>query len=246
MKLVDTVEEQEVLETLLDVTKPPVPPECDHLDYLLFTPFRYGAPYPTGSRFRRPGFTPAVFYASETVASAVAEMAFHRLLFFADSPATPWPVNAGEYTAFSVPYKTDAALDLTRSPLARDRALWTDRVDYTACQQLADAARSAGTEVMRYESVRDTATPPGANIAILTCRAFAARMAHSSGSTRRPGNVRLSRAAARFRPQRVCRRSARRGFPVGAHVAASRSSSTAGRGLFIMIARATDEGAARP
>lgn len=217
MKLVDTVEEQEVLETLLDVTKPPVPPECDHLDYLLFTPFRYGAPYPTGSRFRRPGFTPAVFYASETVASAVAEMAFHRLLFFADSPATPWPANAGEYTAFSVPYKTDAALDLMRSPLARDRALWTDRVDYTACQQLADAARSAGTEVMRYESVRDTATPPGANIAILTCRAFAARKPASRQTWRIHLGPHGARAMCDFPEQR--RGFGRRAFAADPRVA---------------------------
>jgi len=175
MKLVDTLEEQAVLETLLEVTKPPIPAECQHLDYLLFTPFRYGAPYPSGSRFRRAGLTPAVFYASETPSTAIAEMAFHRLLFFADSPATPWPINAGEYTAFSVPYKTEAALDLTRNPLVRDRALWTDRLEYAPCQAMADSARSAGIAVIRYESVRDVAKPPAANIAILACRAFAAR-----------------------------------------------------------------------
>ena len=94
MKLVDTADEQAALEVLLDQTKPPVPAECRSLDYLLFTPFRYGAPYPNGSRFRRAGYTAGVFYASETPATAVAEMAFHRLLFFADSPATPWPANA--------------------------------------------------------------------------------------------------------------------------------------------------------
>src|SRR5437867_13020685 len=106
MKLVDSVEEQEALELLLETTKPPVPADCRQLHYLLFTPFRYGAPYPNGSRFRRAGFTPGVFYASETPMTAVIEMAFHRLLLFADSPDTPWPVNAGEYTAFSASYKT--------------------------------------------------------------------------------------------------------------------------------------------
>ena len=48
MKLVDTLEEQELLEILVDGTKPQVPPDCRHLHYLLFTPFRYGAPYPAG------------------------------------------------------------------------------------------------------------------------------------------------------------------------------------------------------
>ena len=126
MKLVDTLAEQSALESLLDATKPPVPPECRHLHYLLATPFRYGAPYPTGSRFRRAGLTPGVFYASKTPTTAVAEMAFHRLLFFADSPGTPWPADAGDYTAFSVRFRTSVGLDLTMPPLdARSRPVDT-------------------------------------------------------------------------------------------------------------------------
>jgi hypothetical protein len=173
MKLVDTLDEQSTLEELLEETKPPVPPECAHLHYLLYTPFRYGAPYPTGSRFRRAGFTPGVFYASETVNTAMAEMAFHRLLFFADSPGTPWPRDAAECTAFSAPYAAKAALDLTLAPLARDRAHWTHVTDYGACQALADNARAAGIDVLRYESARGPAG--GVNIALLACGAFASR-----------------------------------------------------------------------
>jgi len=175
MKLVDTVDEQEALEFLLDDTKPFIPPECRPLHYLLFTPFRYGAPYPHGSRFRRAGYTAGVFYASDTAATAIAEMAFHRLLFFADSPDTPWPVNPAEHTAFSTAFKTSSALDLTRPPLARDRERWTDRTDYGACQDLADAARAAGVDVLRYESARAPAAMTGVNIALLACRAFASR-----------------------------------------------------------------------
>jgi hypothetical protein len=52
MKLTDNVAEQVLLESLIESTKPTIPPECSHLDFLLFTPFRY-APYPQGSRFRR-------------------------------------------------------------------------------------------------------------------------------------------------------------------------------------------------
>jgi hypothetical protein len=173
MKLADTVEEQSLLETVLDETKPAIPADCHHLHYLLFTPFRYGAPYPSGSRFRRAGLTPGVFYTSETVATAIAEMAFHRLLFFADSPGTPWPLNAGEYTVFSVGLKTPAGLDLTRPPLDRDRSIWTNHTDYAACQELADRARAAGVNALRYASVRDPMG--GANVAVLSCRAFASR-----------------------------------------------------------------------
>ena len=177
MKLVDTLDEQSRLEELLEQTKPPVPPECAHLHYLLFTPFRYGSPYPTGSRFRRAGFTPGVFYASETVITAMAEMAFHRLLFYADSPGTPWPRDADDYTAFSVPYTTKAALDLTVAPLNRERARWKHRTEYGACQALADNARAAGIDVLRYESARDP--DGGVNIALLACGAFAVRAPRS-------------------------------------------------------------------
>lgn len=169
LKLVDTLAEQAVLEELLERTKPPVPPECRHLHYLLATPFRYGAPYPKGSRFRRAGFTPGVYYSSERVETAVAEIAFHRLLFFAESPATPWPSNALELTAFSVRIATGRALDLTKAPLSDDRDVWTHPVDYGRCHDLADTARAAGVQVIRSESARDAGM---ANIALLTCLAF--------------------------------------------------------------------------
>ena len=129
LKLVDSLDEQALLERLIEQTKPPVPPECRHLHYLLSTPFRYGSVYPHGSRFRRAGMTPGVYYASRTAGTAVAEMTFHRLLFFADSPNTPWPANAAEFTAFSVRY-AGAGIDLTAPPLSRDETAWMNWTNY--------------------------------------------------------------------------------------------------------------------
>lgn len=171
LKLTDTLAEQQLLEELIETTKPPVPLECRHLDFLLATPFRYGAVYPHGSRFRRAGRTPGVFYAAQSPTTAVAEIAFYRLLFFAESPQTPWPDDAAEYSAFSVAIATETLLDLTAVPLSQDSAAWTSLTDYAACQALADAARTAACDVIRYQSVRDPAG--GANLAILSCRAFA-------------------------------------------------------------------------
>jgi hypothetical protein len=170
MKLVDTLAEQSALESILERTKPPVPPDCSGLHYLLATPFRYGAPYPAGSRFRRAGLTAGVFYASKQAETAVAEMAFHRLLFFADSPSTPWPARAGDYTAFAARYGTTAGLDLAAPPLDRDRPKWTHPTAYGPCQDFADAARDAGAEILRYPSARHAG---GVNVALLTCRGFA-------------------------------------------------------------------------
>jgi hypothetical protein len=112
-----------------------------------------------------------VFYASETPQTAVAEMAFYRLLFFADSPNTPWPANPAEYTAFSAEYGTKKAIDLTKGKYGTDRTKWMHVTDYSHCQALAEAARKAKIEVIRYASVRDPGQ--GMNFALLTCRAFA-------------------------------------------------------------------------
>jgi hypothetical protein len=171
LKLVDSVDEQELLEDLIEESKPPLPPECRDLHYLLSTPFRYAAVYPTGSRFRRAGMTEGVFYAAEAPQTAVAEMAFCRLLFFAESPDTPWPANPAEYTAFSAEYATKKAIDLTKGKYSADRARWMHVTDYSHCQAFADAARAAKIEIIRYASVRDP--DHGSNLAILTCRAFA-------------------------------------------------------------------------
>ena len=155
LKLVDDLGEQALLEELLEATKPPLPADCRGLDYLLATPFRYDPPYPHGSRFRRAGRTAGVFYAAERPETAVAEMAFYRLLFFAESPATPWPDDAAEYTAFAAAIASDRCLDLTIPPLDRDAGAWSDPIRYEACQVLADRAREAGITLLRYRSVRD-------------------------------------------------------------------------------------------
>jgi hypothetical protein len=170
LKLVDSVDDQKLLEDLIEATKPPVPPECRDLHYLLSTPFRYGAVYANGSRFRRAGLTEGVFYASEKPETAVAEMAFYRLLFFAESPNTPWPTNPAEYTAFSTEYATRKAIDLTRSKYRAVLALWMHPSDYTHCQAFAETARAAKVEVIRYASIRDAGG--GRNLASLTCRVF--------------------------------------------------------------------------
>lgn len=186
LKLVDTIDEQALLENLIEQTKPLVPPECQHLDYLLATPFRYETPYPRGSRFRRPGKSLGVFYASAEPETAIAETAFYRLLFFAESPGASWPTNAGEYTAFSASYRTRRALDLTRPPLDRDHVHWTNPIDYSACQDFAETARAADIQVLRYLSVRDPRR--GVNLAIMSCAAFTA----AAPTHRQTWRIRLS------------------------------------------------------
>ena len=57
-------------------------------------------------------------------------------------------------------------------PLNADKDRWTDRTDYAACQNLADDARRAGLNVVKYASARIAS---GVNLALLTCGAFLTR-----------------------------------------------------------------------
>jgi len=181
-RLTDTLAEQEVLEEILEESKPPVPAACRRLHYLLQTPFRYDAPHPDGSRFRRRGDRRGVFYASMHMHTALAELAFWRLLFFRVSAAAMMPRNAAVLTLFAVEYRTDQCLDLALPPLDTDRDLWVAPADYADTQDLADMAREAGAEVLRYESARDPERRR--NVAILGCDVFAGRQPTSQQTWR--------------------------------------------------------------
>lgn len=170
MKLTDTLAEQAILESLIEETKPPIPEECRHLDFLLFTPFRYSASNPHGSRFRRPNAARGVFYCATHPETAIAETAFYRTLFYAESPATPWPANAAEFTAFAVEVSTSGAVDVTIGALASDPGIYHIN-NYTISQQFADDVRTAGLDVIKYRSVRDPEHRD--NVALLVCHVFA-------------------------------------------------------------------------
>jgi RES domain len=169
MKLTDSLAEQAVLESLIEETKPPIPPDCVHLHFLLMTPFRYSLTNPWGSRFRRPHAPDGVFYAAEHPDTAIAEMSFHRLLFFAESPKTPWPQNPGEYTAFAVEFSSDRVLDITAETFRGDASIF-EPADYSASQAFANEARRAAIAIIKYPSVRDPERRP--NLAILKPAAF--------------------------------------------------------------------------
>ncbi len=172
MKLVDSLAEQQLLEAELERSKPTIPAACQHLHWLLATPFRY-APYPHGSRFRRARQREGCLYAAELIETAIAEDAFYRLRFHLDAPGALLPRNAQERTAFSFKVRTSSGLDLTMPPLDRDRDVWMDPGNYEPCQALTDSARAAHVALLRYASVRDPGH--GANWALLDCRAITTR-----------------------------------------------------------------------
>jgi hypothetical protein len=168
MVLVDTLDEQALLESLLDASKPALPESLQRLHWLLFTPFRY-PPLPSGSRFRGPA-EPGVFYGAEERRAACAELGYWRWRFLLDSPALE-AIGPTAQTLFRTPV-SGTGIDLRRPPFDARRTAWTDPADYAACQSLARQARSESLQLIRYESVRDPQS--GGCAAVLAHAAFAA------------------------------------------------------------------------
>jgi hypothetical protein len=144
-----------------------MPIAAGKLHYLLATPFRYPAPPPIGSRFRGIG-DPGVWYGADVVHTALAEVAYWRLRFLADSPATP-DLPPVPHTAFRASVG-GSAIALLQPPFDRQRKQWEDPVSYDATQALAHTAREAGVALIRYRSVRDP--EHRAAVAVLTPKAF--------------------------------------------------------------------------
>jgi RES domain len=168
MRLVDSLAEQAQLETILEESKPGLPPGTEKLHYLLSTPFRYRAPI--GSRFRK-AFDPGIWYGGEELRTALAEKSYWRIRFLLDSPGTP-DLKPTAHTAIRASVRA-RAVDLTEPPFVRDQAVWTHRTSYEATQAFGALARSAKLEAIRYQSVRDP--EPGFCAAILTPAGFGRR-----------------------------------------------------------------------
>lgn len=165
-KLVDSAEEQALLEELIDGVKPP-DRTGGRLHYLLFTPFRY-PPLPHGSRFggRRERGS---WYGSLEQRGAFAEVAYYRLLFLEGTRAELGTVETA-LTAFTASVRTARGIDLTAPPFAAHRRAIASPTSYASTQALGTAMRSAGVEVFKYPSARDVAG--GINVGVFAPSAF--------------------------------------------------------------------------
>lgn len=171
-KLVDTVEEHDLLESLLDEAKPPPPgvEERAGLHYLLFTPFRY-PPLRHGSRFGR-RFERGLWYGSVRIDTALAEHAYYLFLFIEGTTADLLPLDLRRL-AFPARIATSRGVDLTRSQFLKHQDQLTHKSNYAATQELGATMRDSGVEAIIYTSARDPRQ--GLNLALFSPRAFACR-----------------------------------------------------------------------
>lgn len=163
-KLVDSDDEQELLESLIDAAKRPVPPgpRFAGLHYLLSTPFRY-PPLKWGSRFGRK-HERSLWYGSRKAETALAETAYYRLLFLEGSAADLGPLST-RHSVFQAKISTRYGVDLTRAPFDAFADRLASATSYADTQPLGSAMREDGVEAFLFTSARDPKR--GDNLALL-------------------------------------------------------------------------------
>jgi hypothetical protein len=165
-KLVDSAQEQELLEELIDGAKPQDVTR-GKLHYLVATPFRY-PPLRHGSRFGT-RHEPGIWYGSETLSSAFAEVAYYRFVFLEGTRATLEPLDT-ELTSFRVSAHTKLGVDLVAPPFEKHRRVIASPTRYAETQALGAAMRAANVQLVRYPSARDPGR--GVNVAAFSPRVF--------------------------------------------------------------------------
>jgi hypothetical protein len=165
-KLVDNAAEQTLLEELIDSAKPP-DATAGKVHYLLSTPFRY-PPLRYGSRFAS-RHERGIWYGSETLAAAFAEVAYYRFVFLEGTRADLGLVTT-QLTAFAIAARSAHGIDLVAKPFDRHRRAIASPDGYTDSQALGAAMRAAGVELARYPSARDP--NGGVNVAAFTPGVF--------------------------------------------------------------------------
>lgn len=170
--MVDTEEEHEILEQLLDENKPTLKLYGDELalkglHYLLFTPFRY-PPLKTGSRFGK-STERNLCYAALELETAMCEKAYHRFRFLLASTGNigDKTVNA---TAFKINIFSQRAIDLCTAPFSKYRDYITSPISYQDSQELGSNMRQDGVEIFISYSSRSKKN--GKNVNIFSPNAF--------------------------------------------------------------------------
>lgn len=152
-QLVDTLEEQALLEEMLDAAKPPYPENMAHLHYLLKSPFRY-PPLKWSSRFGRT-FEPSIFYGGCSVDVTLAESAYYRFIFWHSMQTPPpKPIMRSVHTLFSVDYKTEKGVQLQSAPFDQYHDVLRHPSNYSYAQALGTVMRSQHVEIFEYCSAR--------------------------------------------------------------------------------------------
>lgn len=162
--LVESREEHALLEDMLENSKPKIE---NNKHYLIITPFRY-PPLRYGSRFGNT-FEQSLWYGSINLPTALAEVAFYRLKFFADTSADLEYIEI-PMTAFKAYIQTYNGIDLTAPHFKKYQDKISNKTSYADSQKLGSEMRDANIEAFIFTSARDKAM--GKNVAAFTPHVF--------------------------------------------------------------------------
>jgi len=154
LSLTDSLAEHDVLEAILEDSKPSVIDRrgVARLDYLLRTPWRY-PPLPWGSRFGQ-RFERSLFYGALSHEALFAEAAYYRFVFL-EGMQKPFKERVIiQFTAFEAMFQTSAGLDLSKPPFTKHAEVLRHKSDYRPCQNLGRVLRDRDIEAIIYLSAR--------------------------------------------------------------------------------------------
>lgn len=152
MTLVDSFEEQSLLEEMLEESKPPAPTVAKGLDYLLMTPFRY-PPLKYGSRFGR-AHERGIFYGSLELPTALCECAYYRFVF-CDGLVVPFTDTLiTHHTVFQVNVNVERHIDLTALEFSELQSALMSKSDYSLPQRLGSLMRESDVGAFQFFSAR--------------------------------------------------------------------------------------------
>lgn len=166
-KLVDSREEHEILEEIIESSKPTLPESCKEYHYLLSTPLRY-PPLQYGSRFGT-RYQPSLWYGSLNISTALAEKAYYRFLLLSETDAEfeELPIT---YSAFQADIETKKGINLSCSPFNLYKQEISKKDSYTVSQSLGTKMRDEKVEAFLFSSAR--CLKEGINVGLFVIEGF--------------------------------------------------------------------------
>ena len=169
LELVDSLEEQAVLENLIEASKPALPANTEPLHYLLATPFRY-PPLKWGSRFGS-RFEASLFYGALQIKTVLAEAAYYRFLFWQGMQIPPPSKHlVTQHEIFSVAYRCQPGLKLQNKPFKKWASNISNPSSYEHSHKLGNTMRTYGIAGFEFRSAR--CPDQGTNVALYSASAL--------------------------------------------------------------------------
>jgi len=169
--IVDTLEEQLLLEEMIEKTKPELAKNLSNRHYLMSTPFRY-PPLRYGSRFGT-RYQPSLFYGSLSKETLFAESSFYRFVFWYGMQTPPKSQKLmTQHTVFSVDIKFKSGLVLQGEPFSKYKSQLRHKQKYSDTQLLGRQMREHKVVGFEFASAR---CDEGVNVGLFSIDAISSK-----------------------------------------------------------------------